>query len=526
MDRRNFMRNSGLFSASMMLPQLSRAADSWSDGAIQHLIPVSNHDSILLKVSFSVAQQNPRLRIGRSLFDGQRRDTIGRFWSFRADGLESAQEYELTLQDGAGNRLAESWPLRTTPAVDAESESIRIFIYTCAGGPDDAQGQDGDWRFLPISIRRRLLERALSFAPDLAIGVGDQVYWDQNTPRNNSPAAMRAREQIWGKYGTLDEGLPIYGSANEAAIIGCLDEQIASLYGTSFRSVPLILTQDDHDYFVGDVATDEEITFPPRNFTARLGRAQQSLYFPEFLPDQNRPNYIAGSSDDGTSENYGSLRWGSLLELLLYDCRRYVTLAGPSAVFIEAQTESWIRRRTADEDSTRHLIHIPSTPMGWSAGKWGEWYPDFLQADGQLGLEVAKPYWQSGWFAQHQRILSSLAGQRQRIPLMVSGDLHAIGSGAIHRSGALNFDNPVQTILSGPVSTGSGWPSASRGIGSSVPTNLQVEERVSPIEKNGFTILDVDPDSVNVRQFAWLPQDGLETIDDLQPFSEFRLNRA
>jgi len=505
---------------------MSTAADSWSDGLIQHLIPVSNHNSILLKVSFSEPQQNPKLRIGQSLINGQQRDTLGRFWSFRAEGLESSQEYELALQDTDGNRYADSWPLRTSPAVDSVSERLRVLVYTCAGGPDNAQGQDGEWRFLPVSTRQRILQRALSFSPDLAIAVGDQVYWDQNTPRNNSPEALRARETIWGKYGTLDEDLPIYGSANEAAITGCLDEQIASLYGTSFRSVPLILTQDDHDYFVGDVATDEEITFPPRNFTSRLSRAQQSLYFPEYLPDQNRPSFLAGSARDGTSESYGTFRWGSLLEMLLYDCRRDVTLAGPSAVFIESQTETWVQRRTADEDSTRHLIHIPSTPMGWSAGKWGEWYPDFLQPDGQLGLEVQKPYWQSGWFAQHQRILTSLSSQQQRIPLMISGDLHAIGSGAIHRSDKLNFDNPVQTILSGPVGTGTAWPSASRGIGSTVPVNLQVEERISPIEKNGFTILDIDPDGINVKQFAWLPVDGLNAIDNLQPFSEFRLDRS
>jgi hypothetical protein len=525
MNRRNFMRKSGLLSASMMLPRFSDAADSWSEGQIQHLIPLSNHNSILLKVSFSEPQQDPSLRIGRSLINGQQRDTLGRFWSFRADGLESNQEYELTLQDSSGNRYADSWPLRTSPAIDAESETLRVLIYTCAGGPDNAQGLDGSLRFLPVSTRQKLLERAMSFSPDLAVGVGDQVYWDQNTPRNNSPEAMRNREYIWGKYGSLDEDLPIYGSANEAAITGCLDEQIASLYGSSFRSTPLILTQDDHDYFVGDVATDEEITFPPRNFTSRLGRAQQSLYFPEFLPDQNRPNYLAGSNRDGTSESYGTFRWGSLLEMLLYDCRRNVTLAGPSAVVVEPQSETWLHRRTADENSTRHLIQVPSTPMGWSAGKWAEWYPDFMQADGQLGIEVPKPYWQSGWFEQHQRILSSLASQRQRIPLMISGDLHAIGSGVIHRSEGLNFDNPIQTILSGPVGTGTAWPSASRGIGSTVPVSLQAEERASPIEKNGFTILDIDPDSINVRQFAWLPEDGLDAIDSLQPFSEFTLNR-
>ncbi len=58
-----------------------------------------------------------------------------------------------------------------------------------------------------------------------------------------------------------------------------------------------------------------------------------------------------------------------------------------------------------------------------------------------------------------------------------------------------------------------------------MPVNLQVEERSSPIEKNGFTILDIDPFGIDVRQFAWLPEDGLDTINNLQTFSEFRLDR-
>lgn len=526
MDRRKFIRNSGLLTSSLVWPSFSNGQDNWSGGQIQHLIPLANHDSIMLKVSFVEPQRNPVLRVGSRAIEGLQTDSLGRFWTFIADGLESSQEYELSLQQ-QGNRYAESWPLSTTPAANAEAESMRLLVFTCAGGPDNAQAENGNWRYLPVSTRQRLFDRALSFAPDLAIGIGDQVYWDQNIARRwrGNARAQANRERIWGRYGSFDEDLPVFGSSNEAALTTCLDEQIASLYSTNFRSTPLILTQDDHDYFENDEGTDDIITFPPRNFTAQLGRASQQLYFPEYLPELNRPAHLAGSAANGFSESYGSYRWGSLLELLLYDCRRFITLAGPTAVFIEEQTERWIASRTADESSTRHLIHIPSTPFGWTAGKWGEWYPDFLQPGGNLGIENPKPYWQPGWFQQHQRILSSIANQDERIPIMVSGDLHAIGSGMITRSGPLILDNPVHSILAGPISTGTGWPSGVRGIGAQVPTDLEVEERVHPLENNGFSIFDVNTDSIEVRQFAWLPELGLDAIDSLEPFSTFTISR-
>lgn len=526
MNRRKFIRNSGLLTSSMVLPSLVGAADNWSGGQIQHLIPLTNHDSLMLKVSFVEPQSSPVLRVGSRAIEGVQTDSLGRFWTFRAEGLESDQDYELSLQQ-QGNRYADSWSLNTTPGPNTDSESMRLLIFSCAGGPDDAQTENGAWRYLPVSMRQRLFDRALSFAPDLAIGIGDQVYWDQNVARRwrGDARAQANRERIWGKYGSFDEDLPVFGSSNEAALTNCLDEQLASLYSTNFRSTPLILTQDDHDYFENDEGTDDIITFPPRNFTSQLGRASQQLYFPEYLPDEYRPTHLAGSNRSGLSETYGSFRWGSLLELLLYDCRRNITLAGPTAVFVEEQTERWMAERTAAEDSARHLIHIPSTPFGWSAGKWGEWYPDYLQPSGQLGIENPKPYWQPGWFQQHQRILSSIANQDERIPIMVSGDLHAIGSGMITRSGPLSFDNPVHSILAGPVSTGTGWPSGVRGSGAQIPIDLDVQERVHPVENNGFSIFDVTTDSIEVRQFAWLPEQGLDVLDNLQPFSTFSISR-
>ena len=170
---------------------------------------------------------------------------------------------------------------------------------------------------------------------------------------------------------------------------------------------PVFFLQDDHDHFENDDATDEIVTFPPTAFMLRLARATQQLYYPEFLPDAARPGGLpwagSGDRDRGLSESFGTLRYGRLAEVLLYDVRRTMTLAGPSAVFVDPEVERWLRDRTASTDTT-HLVHAPSNPPGWSAGKWGEWYPDILGADGKLTTKVPNRTGKRAGWPKHDRL--------------------------------------------------------------------------------------------------------------------------
>ncbi len=63
---------------------------------------------------------------------------------------------------------------------------------------------------------------------------------------------------------------------------------------------------------------------------------------------------------------------------------------------------------------------------------------------------------------------------RHRSPLVISGDLHAIGAGEIQRSGTIDLnDNPVTAILGGPVGTSpQGWPSELEGYLQCLPCIL------------------------------------------------------
>lgn len=534
MDRREFLvgsmgaailasRSAEAF-AQARTPTPSRA---WDAGRVRHLLPTVSDTRILIKASFArPLTAAPILRVGTTAVRGQMNDTAGECWQFYAAGLAPGRRYALSLAATDGNALCEPWDLSTFPSADARPARARVLFFTCAGGPeDDSLRSDGRRNgYLPTSVRNRLLRRALSFGPDAAVANGDHVYWDLHAPR--TPPARRDNARL----NSFTSSALIYGTTNETVLKLAAAPQIVPVYGTDFRSTPMFFLQDDHDYFDNDAATDEMITFPPVWFQLQLARATQRMYYPEFLPDETRPAHLPWSSSPdrapGVSESFGTLRFGRLAEILLYDVRRTMTLAGPSAVFIDPGVERWLLARSASAEVT-HLVHGPSNPPGWTAGKWGEWYPDVLDG-GTLTTAKAKPYWQSGWLKQHDRLMQALAAMDARTPLVVSGDLHAIGMGRMLRSGTLDFSaHPVTSVLSGPIGTGAnGWPSAFRGVGATPPAHLDVREDVKPIEQHGFTLADFFPDRMVLRLFKWdVKTQSPEAIDSLEPFHTVELAR-
>jgi len=503
----------------------------WDQGKLLHLLPTVSHDRILIKASFNAPLETiPELHVGNIQARGRKNIAAGDFWQFDAAHLKPATSYRLSLMGGDGKALCEPWPLSTFPAPDAMPARFRLLIYTCAGGHDALNGSSGrPTTFLPAALRRRLLERGLSFQPDAIVANGDHVYWDLRAPRlakslGASPAAI-------AYAGSFDRAQPVFGGHNESVLRRAAGPQIVPLYGALCRSTPVFFLTDDHDYFDNDEATDEAVTFPPDAFMLNLARATRQLYYPEFLPDLNRPLGLPGASASdrapGVAEAFGTLRYGRLAELLLYDVRRTLTLAGPTGVFLDGNAESWLKARMAARDVT-HLVNIPSNPPGWSAGKWGEWYPDILGEDGKLTTAKTKPYWQQGWLSQHDRLMAAIAAMPGRIPLIISGDLHAIAEGRMHRSGASDFgSNPIVTVLSGPLGTGDLlWPSTFRGIGASPPTHLTMEENLKPIEENGFIIADFTPEAISLKFFRFnFYRQKPDDIDKLAPFRVTELKR-
>jgi phosphodiesterase/alkaline phosphatase D-like protein len=522
MDRRDFVTGLAGAGALAVAPLTARAAlaqDSWTSDAIEHLLTTVNDRRLLLKASVARPFASISLVLADRRIAGQRTDSEGKFWEFDAQDLTPNQTYQATLIDAAGRPLGDSWPIRTFPDPQDMPEKLRLAIYTCAGG------HDINGTHLPISTRVRLLKRALSFEPDALIANGDHVYWDLRTVRAKQSGASPKAEAFAGRF---DRVAPVLGSPNEAVLKRAVGPQIVPLYGTLCRSTPVFFLQDDHDYFENDEADDRFVSFPPDWFMLAAARASQKLYYPEVLPDPNRPLGLASASaadrPSGISESFGTLRYGRLAEVLMYDCRRFMALTGASATFVPPEVEAWLRSRMAARE-VAHVINMPSTPPGWSAGKWGEWYGD-IEAKGGLTTDKPKPYWQAGWRAQHDRLLHASSRMAGRIPLFVSGDLHAIGETRIRRTGEIDLTaNPVVSILSGPLGTDSyGWPSFFRRMSPQTPSGLQVEETQSPLEENGFLIVDLTAEAITVRYFKWRYED-VAKIDTLEPFRTTVLKR-
>jgi len=501
--------------------------DGWDAGQVRHILPGVSDSCMLIKTSFARPLGDaPELRLqsGGSVrrVAGRMSDTGGEFWQFYLEDLSPATRYELSLMDASGMPLCDSWPLSTFPAPDQSVDRLRLLIYTCAGGPEGSYTGIGERSGnLPTAIRNRLLRRGLAFAPDAAIANGDHIYWDLHTWQGEGAGELSPE----GRESNFDFAARVFGGHNEAALKLAAGPQIVPVYGTDFRSTPMFFLQDDHDHW----ENDSPLTYPVPWFQLQLARVTQQLYYHEFLADSTRPIGLPWSSRSERgelSESFGTLRYGNLAEVLLYDVRRTLQVGEMNAAFLDPIVEDWLHERTASRD-TRHLVHVPSNPPGWSAGKWGEWYPDTLDpATGQLSTDIAKPHWQRGWLDQHDRLMQSLANMRHRVPLIISGDLHATGVGAIHGAGNLDFSsNPITTILSGPVSTSiRGFPSVVRSARAMPSRYLDFDEQVVPYEQHGFTLVDFEGDRITAQLFKWdVNSEPLEAIDTLQPYHTVEL---
>jgi hypothetical protein len=522
----------------------------WDSGTVVHILPAVSHNRILVKTSFDRPTHHPNLKVNNQFFPGEQMDTNRYFWAFDCQGLNPDTTYRLTLLSASGGNLCDPWELKTFPSPASSPESLRVLAFTGCGGNDYCRTWYGAGQ-IPVEIRKQIMNRALSFEPDVIVGTGDQIYYDirYGVSSKTMGDSRRARQNC----GTFDPTKDVMGTENEIVLRNAVGPQVALLYGTACRSIPTYFILDDHEYFANDDAYRSDsvnlqlllawmdpfipacITFPPDNFSLQLARAAQKLYMPEFLPDDNRPQSLLGTGAadrvEGVSECFGTLRYGNLIEGLMYDVRRYITLTGEDAVFIPTEAENWIKNRMAAEDAS-WVINFSPISFGWSAGKWLSWYPDVkskVNGTTVLSKESEKYMWQEGWFEQHNRILKAAYEMQTSTPLFVCGDMHTQTAGKIKKSGDLDFTtDPICTVLTGSLGVdGGGFPSQGlRGIEAAVPVDLEVEELLPSYEKAGFIIIDITSEKIQIRFFGWrFGTEPVEAIETLDPHFTFEIER-
>ena len=504
---------------------------------VRHILPTVTDTHISITCSVARPVESLSLRLAHKVYTGEQRDSKGVHWSFVVEDLAPDTQYELQLLEG-DSPIGSAWPLRTFPAENAEVEQLKLAAFTCAGG-GDAFGFNGLQYFKPHAFRHRLFDDLLAQKPDAVIAIGDHIYWDLRGG-DRPPLGRRKSALIrWiigaylrVKYGVFDRDLPLLGSPNEAVLKRIADEQIADLYGTRFKSTPIFFISDDHDYFENDDAEKDLVTFPADAFSRAAHRAVADLYYPP-LPYAPTPD---------TQRSFGLFKYGNLFEAPLLDCAGQMSLAenvesgegdatgvNSARLFPEA-IERWVLDRI-EVSKAKHFALVPSHPMGWTAGKWREWYPDVVAPEGFEGLvtnelnldgatkgvlttKAQKYLWQRGWWTQHQRLLQALSA-RPGSRFTFSGDIHAQGAIAIEVSGDEALPGGlVKSLLVGPVSTSDAtWPSFARGIPANQPGWLQTKTLSVTEEVNGFALFDIRSSGVVAQLFNCGGHDASGTDD-------------
>ena len=133
---------------------------------------------------------------------------------------------------------------------------------------------------------------------------------------------------------------------------------------------------------------------------------------------------------------------------------------------------------------------------------------------------------QRGGLAQHQRLIQALAAHKKRASVIAEGDFHAAATANITRSAELALEQPGHTILPCPLDTGDlGFPSACGGAESRPSALLDREKAMKPVERNGFTFIDVTADRMTFSIYACRQPQSIEEIDTMRPAVVYTIPR-
>ena len=194
--------------------------------------------------------------------------------------------------------------------------------------------------------------------------------------------------------------------------------QIVPVYGTDFRSTPVFFLQDDHDYFDNDEAFDEIITFPPVWFQlATRARDAEALLSRSFC----RTRLVHEGCPGARLGMAASQRAGAPFDMA-GSPRFSFTMSAACARWPDQPRLSSTRRSSVGcwRARPRRMSPIWSTrpAIRWGGARGSGWsgIPTCSIAKASSRPAEPKPYWQSGWMKQHDRLIAAMTGSEGANP--------------------------------------------------------------------------------------------------------------
>ena len=343
-NRRDFLRGTAATALSLSAPadlfaqaaSTAPASGAWDSGHVRHLLPTASDNRILLKTSFAAPlDEAPTLQVDGTSVRGRMGDTRGEHWHFHAD------------RSAAGTAASAVAGRRATGARSASRGSFR-------------------------HSRSRRAARAI---PRAVLLLRRRPRGDEVPAARGAQSAVSARAELCAAGRRRQRRSCLLGFAVAADL-----EALRRLAGSRSRSpassiAPAIVFGGDNETVLKRAAgsadraglrrrfpLDADVLHPGRSRLLRQRRgdrrhhhvsagpfhaAARARHAAPVLPGIScrtsaRPRGLAWSSSadrvEGLSETFGTIRYGRLAEVLLYDIRRTATLAGPSAVYIDRRS--------------------------------------------------------------------------------------------------------------------------------------------------------------------------------------------
>ena len=219
---------------------------------VKHILSSASHERLGITLSLSKTTSKLELLLnGSNLIKGRKTDKEGKHWQFLSNKLISNESYELQLIS-ENEPIYKRWTIKTFPDPEAKIKKLSFISFTCPGGGDAFRASGREF-FKPFSFRQNIFNEGLSKNPDFAIAIGDHVYWDlrgESSPpvgRNSKLIKFFLGGYLRLRYGSFNRLESADSKTNESVLKKIGNEQIASLYGTRFKSTPIFFVPDDHD---------------------------------------------------------------------------------------------------------------------------------------------------------------------------------------------------------------------------------------------------------------------------------------